>query len=83
AFSGLVVGSTFGESIRVLFGTFSPDVSTFVSAADDQTVKLWKVETLEELLARSCEWLTPYLTSSPDVDDEDRALCGLPPREQE
>ncbi len=72
-----------GHSNWVLSASFSPDGSTVVSAADDQTVKLWKVETLEELLARSCEWLTPYLTSSPDVDDEDRALCGLPPREQE
>ncbi|MGD1936453.1 MAG: hypothetical protein ACFCA4_02695 [Cyanophyceae cyanobacterium] len=70
-----------GHSNGVWSANFSPDGSTIVSASDDQTVKLWKVETLEELLGRACGWLTPYLTSSPDVDDGDRALCSLPPRD--
>ncbi|MEO0539161.1 MAG: hypothetical protein AAF215_35575, partial [Cyanobacteria bacterium P01_A01_bin.123] len=48
-------------------------------------VKLWPVYTLDrldELLAAACQRLTPYLTNNPDVSDEDRALCGVPPLEQ-
>ncbi len=45
-------------------------------------VKLWPVYTLDridELLAATCERLTPYLTDNPDVSDEDRARCNVPP----
>ncbi|MEO0828087.1 MAG: WD40 repeat domain-containing protein, partial [Cyanobacteria bacterium J06642_9] len=45
-------------------------------------VKLWPVYTLDrldKLLAAACQRLTPYLTNNPDVSDEDRALCGVPP----
>ena len=53
---------------------------------DNGVVKLWPVYTLDridELLAAACQRLTPYLTYNPDISNEDRALCGIPPREGE
>ncbi|MBD1873733.1 hypothetical protein H6F75_09585 [Nodosilinea sp. FACHB-131] len=53
---------------------------------DKGVVKLWPVYTLDridELLAAACQRLTPYLTHNPDISNEDRALCGIPPREDE
>ena len=78
-----------GEELRTLNGhsggvtsaSFSPDGKTIVSASGDQTVKLWKVETFEELLTRACDWLTPWLSNpNSPATDENRALCGVPPR---
>ncbi|OUC12286.1 MAG: hypothetical protein B0A82_23530 [Alkalinema sp. CACIAM 70d] len=55
---------------------FSPDGQTIVSGGNDGTVKLaaWG---LEPLLKLSCDWARDYLRTSPDVSDEDRAICGI------
>ena len=62
---------------------FSPDGSQILTGSLDGTATLWSVPTLEGLLARSCNWLRNYLTHNPDISNEDRALCGIPPREGE
>jgi WD40 repeat protein len=66
---------------------FSPDGQTFISGGDDGTVKLWRVdaspipiktkseESIDKLLKISCDWAEDYLRNSPNVTNEDRALC--------
>ncbi|MEQ8535924.1 MAG: hypothetical protein RIB93_00425 [Coleofasciculus sp. D1-CHI-01] len=49
--------------------TFSPDGAQIASASDDGTVRLWRVETLDDLLVRGCNWLRDYLRTHPDVSD--------------
>jgi WD40 repeat protein len=47
---------------------------------DNGVVKLWPVYTLDrldELIEAGCERLRPYLTHSPDITDEERAICGI------
>ena len=44
------------------------------------TVTLWRVDNLDGLIARGCEYLHPYLSQSSRVSNEDRGLCGIPPR---
>jgi WD40 repeat protein len=60
---------------------FSPDGKQIVSASADNTVKLWKVETLDELIDRACRRLTPWLNNpNGGATNEQRAVCNLPPR---
>jgi WD40 repeat protein len=69
-----------GHTDGVVSAEFNPDGTQVISASLDTTAKIWKVETLDELIDRACDWLTPYLTSNPNVTDDDRAVCNLPPQ---
>ena len=46
--------------------SFSPDGQTLASASPTGEVKLWKLESLDDLLAQGCRRLQPYLESHPD-----------------
>ncbi|MBP0003533.1 MAG: hypothetical protein J7642_07405, partial [Cyanobacteria bacterium SBC] len=72
-----------GHQDWVRSAQFSPDGERLVTTSYDRTARLWRVETLDELLERGCEWLHDYLTTNPNATDEDRAMCGIPPREAE
>ncbi|MGM0455082.1 MAG: AAA family ATPase [Cyanobacteriota bacterium] len=69
-----------GHTDGVVSAEFNPDGTQVISASLDTTAKIWKVETLNGLIDRACDWLTPYLTSNPNVTDDDRAVCNLPPQ---
>ncbi|TYQ28047.1 WD40 repeat domain-containing protein [Pseudanabaena sp. UWO311] len=38
-------------------------------------VKLWRIQTLDEMLDSACARLRPYLITNPDVSESDRKLC--------
>jgi WD40 repeat protein len=71
----------FHTNSEVHNANFSPDGRTIVAALDDGAIATWRIESLDELLNRACDWLRPYLTSNPYVTESDRALCNIPPRE--
>ena len=61
---------------------FNPDGQMLTSTSSDGTIKVWPMsqERWSELIDRACDWLTPYLTYNPNVTDDDRAVCNLPPQ---
>jgi len=63
-----------GHEDPVYSVSFSPDGQTIASASGD-TVRLWRVENLEQLLVRGCDWLRDYLATNPNVKDSDRRVC--------
>jgi hypothetical protein len=65
-----------GNQGRVLSVNFSPDGQTIVSGGADGTVKLTAWD-MKQLLQLACNWANDYLRSSPDVSNEDRAICGI------
>jgi WD40 repeat protein/tetratricopeptide (TPR) repeat protein len=72
-----LLSKTLESSDRVLSVTFSSDSKTLAFASRDRTVILLPVENLElnNIIARSCEWLGDYLQNDPNVAEGDRMLC--------
>lgn len=67
-----------GHEDSVLSVGFHPQEDLLVSASKDGTVRLWLLPTLsnlEALLVRGCDWMGDYLSTSSQVEDEDKALC--------
>ncbi|WP_071593417.1 WD40 domain-containing protein [Kamptonema formosum] len=47
--------------------SFSPDGRYIAAGGDKGSVQLWRVENLDELLERGCQWLKGYMDIHPDV----------------
>ena len=68
-----------GHSDKVRHVSFSPDGKILASASDDNIIKFWnpKVLNFEELLVRSCNWVSDFLENGLSVSEGDRYLCKL------
>ncbi|GBO53177.1 high-affnity carbon uptake protein Hat/HatR [Pseudanabaena sp. lw0831] len=61
---------------------FSPDGKIITTgSSNDNNVKLWNLN-LDDLMAKGCAWLHDYLVNNPNASDEDRQMCGIPPRQK-
>lgn len=47
------------------------------NSEENDTIVIQPIETLDELLARGCNWLRDYLSTNPDVSERDRQICGV------
>ncbi len=72
-----ILSKALESSDRVLSVSFSSDSKTLAFASRDRTVILWPLENLElnNIIARSCEWVEDYLQNDPNVAEGDRMLC--------
>ncbi len=71
-----------GHTSYVSSVAFSPDGKTIATGSWDRTVKLWNLN-FDDLMAKGCAWLHDYLVNNPNASDEDRQMCGIPPRQKE
>ena len=76
---GNLLNTLEGHGSGIWSVSFSPDGMTLASTSADNTVKLWNFD-LDDLLDKGCRWLRDYLTTNPTIIDEERRLCGIPPR---
>ena len=58
---------------------FSPDGKLLIIVGNDREdhSTLWRVESLDELMIRGCNWAWDYLKNHPTVEDRDRRLCDV------
>ena len=54
---------------------FSPDGKQLAMLANDQIVRLWQIESFDQLMVRGCNWVRDYLENNPNVEKSDRHLC--------
>ena len=65
-----------GHSSPVLSVSFAPDGQTLASASSDGTVILWNFD-LNDLITRSCGWISDYLITHPQ-DLDALKVCQTP-----
>ena len=53
----------------------SQDGKLLATVGSDGSVKLWQIETLDQLMTRVCEWVGDYLQNKPKVNESDHRLC--------
>ncbi len=59
-----------GHQNTVTSVSFSPSGEYLATGSEDGTTRLWRVETLDELLARGCDWLQCYLANHPEAREK-------------
>lgn len=63
--SGLQIAQLSGHQGRVYSVSFSPKGQYLATVGRDGMVRLWRMEGLDELLRRGCNWLNDYLKTHP------------------
>jgi WD40 repeat protein len=48
---------------------FSPDGTRLITASNDGTVRMWKMESLDSLIIQGCQWLQDYLKNNPQKSE--------------
>ncbi|MGC1248058.1 MAG: AAA-like domain-containing protein [Spirulinaceae cyanobacterium] len=66
--SGQQIAEFKGHEGRVYSTSFSPNGKYLATAGKDGMVRLWRVEKLDEMLERGCEWLEDYQANHPNRD---------------
>ena len=68
-----------GHKGKIFSVTFSPDGKYIATASDDKTARVWRVENLDEMLVRACNWLQDYLENN--ADQNEKYVCdGINPK---
>ena len=62
--------------------SFSPDRKSIATISWDNTARLWRIESLDEMLVQGCNWLHDYLQNN--ADESEKHLCDdITPRKDE
>lgn len=75
---GRSIKSLQGHDSGVLSVSFSPDGRTLVSGSADKTAIIWDLD-FDRLFRESCQWLSDYMHTNPNVTPDDRTLCTKNP----
>jgi WD40 repeat protein len=67
--SGNQIAEFKGHQGRIWSVSFSPDMK-YIAIASYESTRLWRVEGLDELLARGCDWLKYYLACHPEAREK-------------
>ena len=63
--SGKQLAELKGHTSYVINASFSRDGQHIVTASLDNTARVWRVDSLDQLLSRGCQWLNDYLVFNP------------------
>ncbi len=79
---GNLLLSPTGHTDFVTSANFSPDGSKIVTASRDKIARVWdRIDRfdsdLDRLIKRSCDKLHDYLSTNPNVTEQDREMCGI------
>ncbi|MEG4069473.1 hypothetical protein QUA42_19425, partial [Microcoleus sp. Pol11C2] len=53
--------------------SFSPDGKYIATASGDNTARLWRIKSLDEMLVQAYDWLHDYLQNN--ADESDKHVC--------
>ncbi len=66
-----------GHTSAVFSARFSDDGKRILTASYDNTARIWRMEELDDLLGRGCEWLNDYLVIHAE-DLDNLKVCQTP-----
>ncbi len=52
-----------------------PEGNLLATVGQDGEIKLWKIDSFEQLMIQVCSWMDNYLNYNSTIADSDRSLC--------
>jgi WD40 repeat protein len=59
-----------GHQGEITSMSFSPDGQCLATTGEDGMVRLWRIEGLDKLLSRGCDWLKDYFVTHPEAQEK-------------
>ena len=76
--AGEIIATFEGHEGRVIHAAYSPDGEHIVTASSDGTARVWSMQTLDQLVAKGCNWLQISHDYGNSISPSALEACKIP-----